>query len=366
VKIGIDARLTYYRVGGISTYIRRFVQALETLDTHNRYTIFHSRKTSESLVTRFKHATLWTPSHHRLERLALSAELLPHRLDIFHSPDFIPPRWGAKKYIITVHDLTFMHYPQYITSDSKRYYNDQIKIATQQATHIFSDSESTKQDMMSLLNVPSEKITVHRLGVDERFTVLDRDYIHPMLEGLGLPFGYILHVGTWEPRKNLIGLLRAYQALLKIYKDAPPIVLVGKEGWLFKELKQEIDTLKLDKHLIWKNNITDEQLPFVYNGAITCITTSFYEGFGLPALEGMACGIVPIVSNRSSLPEISGEVGLLINPDDILSITQALHHLLTNSQWREKESQKAIERAKLFRWDECAKTILNVYESLSH
>jgi glycosyltransferase involved in cell wall biosynthesis len=363
--IGIDARLTYYRVGGISTYIRRTIQTLESLDTSNRYTILHSRKASEDLSNVFARANLWTPAHHRLERLAMSWELRRHQLDILHSPDFIPPRSGAKRFVITVHDLTFLHYPQFITRESRRFYNNQIKTAVQQADKILSDSNSTKQDMVNMLGVPAEKITVHRLGVDERFSPLERDYIQPLLDELELPFGYILHVGTWEPRKNLIGLLKAYRALRSQLKDCPPIVLVGKKGWLFDQLKAEIDELGLDKHIIWHEKITDEQLPFVYNGASVCITASFYEGFGLPALEGMACGVIPIVSNRSSLPEVVGDVGLLVIPEDTDNIAQALYHALTDSAWRTEHRQRALARAQTFTWQACAEVVLNTYQSLA-
>ena len=161
----IDARLTYYRTGGISTYITRLVDTLERLDTVNRYTVFHSRKARESLVKRFEHARLWTPSHHRLERVALSVELLRHNLDVFHTTDFIPPQFGARRHIITVHDLTFLHYPQFLTDESRRYYNDQIGYAVEHADHILTDSTASKRDMIERLSVPESKITVHLLGV---------------------------------------------------------------------------------------------------------------------------------------------------------------------------------------------------------
>ncbi len=175
MHIGIDARLTYYRTGGISTYIMRLVEALERIDTANQYTVFRSRKMRDSLVTRFKHGSLWTPSHHRWERAALSAELLRFKLDIFHATDFIPPQFGARRHIITVHDLTFLHYPQFLTDESRHYYNDQIHYAVHHADHILTDSDSSKRDLVSMLGVPEDKITVHLLGVDESF--------HPLAAG---------------------------------------------------------------------------------------------------------------------------------------------------------------------------------------
>lgn len=361
-KIGIDARLTYYRDGGISTYIRRLVQALEKLDTINQYTIFHSRKDEKRLSDRFNRAALWTPAHHQIERVALSVELAWRGLDIFHSPDFIPPYRAAKRHIITVHDLTFLHYPQYLTADSRRYYNEQIAAACNHADHILSVSEATKRDLINMLNVPERKITVQPHGAGEQYRPMNKDESEPIRQALDLPQeGYILHVGTWEPRKNIIGLLKGYQVLLEKMPDVPPVVLVGRKGWLFEETKAEIEALGINQHILWRDTVSDEQLPAVYNMALVNTGVSHYEGFGMPALEGMACGTVPIVSNRSSLPEVVGDVGLLVNPDEPENIAEALEKSLTDSQWREEQSQKAIERAKLFTWENSARIALDVY-----
>ena len=164
--IGIDARLTHYRIGGISTYMKRIISALEQMRAKHDFTVFQSRKSKTALTKRFRSARLWTPPHHPLERAALSLELFPHQLDLIHSPDFIAPFRGAKRHIITVHDLSFIHYPEYITAASRRYYNGQIKASVKRADHILSDSEATKRDLIDILDVLSEKITVHPLGVD--------------------------------------------------------------------------------------------------------------------------------------------------------------------------------------------------------
>lgn len=359
--IGIDARLTYYRVGGISTYIRRLVQALENLDTENRYTVFHSRKATESLVKRFWRTSLWTPCHHRLERIALSVELARFRLDVLHSPDFIPPLHGARKHIITVHDLNFLHYPQFLTAESRRYYNGQIERAVQQADHILADSEATKNDLVNMLAVPSEKITVHMLGVDEQFKPLPPQTLVHYRQQLDLPDSYFLFVGTFEPRKNILGLLEAYRLLRERLPDAPSLVLAGNRGWLFDETMTKIDQMNLGKYIHWRENVSQEALPALYNMATALVTPSFYEGFGFPALEAMACGTVPIVSNRSSLPEVVGQVGLQIDPDDPAALADALQYLLTNSAWRETMRQAGLARAATFTWEHTARIALSVY-----
>ncbi|MEO8609754.1 MAG: glycosyltransferase family 1 protein [Chloroflexota bacterium] len=360
--IGIDTRLLYYRTGGISTYMRRLVMALENLDYDNRYTVFDSRKASESPAKRFERATLWTPCHHRLERISLSVELARCNLDVLHSPDFIPPLRGAKRHVITVHDLTFLHYPQYLTADSRRYYNGQILAATQRADHILADSEATKNDLIQMLNVPAEKITVHMLGVDERFHLLSSETRAQYQSQLGLPSEYILFVGTFEPRKNILGLLRAYQFLIEQLPDAPKLVLVGKRGWLFEETMAQIAAMRLGERVIWREDISDDLLPAVYNLASFLVMPSFYEGFGFPALEAMACGTVPIVSNRSSLPEVVGDVGVQVDPDDYSALATVMQHALTDNEWRDRMRHAGLERARLFTWDKTASIVREIYE----
>jgi glycosyltransferase involved in cell wall biosynthesis len=365
MKIGIDARLTYYRTGGISTYVVRLIQALERLDTQNRYTIFQNRKMRERLApARFDCAMLWTPAHHRLERLALSVELTRFNLDLLHSPDFIPPLRGGRRHVITVHDLTFLHYPQYLTSDSRRYYNDQITAAVRHADHILTDSESSKRDMVEMLAVPPEKATVHMLGVEESFKLLPPNALASYRQQLDLPAHFILFVGTFEPRKNIVGLLDAYKELLQRLPDAPPLVLAGKPGWLFDETKQQIEQMSLGDHVLWREQVAQDALPALYNMADVLVVPSFYEGFGLTALEAMACGTVPIVSNRSSLPEVVGEVGLQIDPDDPATLTAALHRALTDWEWLEANRKLGLQRAKTFTWENTAQIALSVYQAV--
>lgn len=362
--LGIDGRLLAYRTGGISTYTRQLITALDRLKPSHQITIGYSRKERAPLPVSFKRTSLWTPPHHRLERVALSLELTRHRFDVWHSPDFIPPQRGAHKHVITVHDLTFLHYPQYLTAEGRTYYNDQIKWAVEHADHILIVSEKTRQDLIELLQVPPEKMTVQPHGVNEQYRPFSPDEIKQAQQALNLPQGCILHVGTWEPRKNILGLLQGYRLLLESMPDAPPVVLVGRPGWLFEETRQKIEALKLGDKVIWRQDIDDAMLPAVYNLAAVIVSPSFYEGFGMPALEAMACGIVPIVSNRSSLPEVVGDVGLLIDPDNPQTIAAALHRLLTDSAWAAQQRTAAVERARLFTWDRSAQIALSVYEQV--
>lgn len=362
--IGIDARLTYYRTGGISTYVTHLVAALEGLDYANKYTIFHSRKACEVLPRRFRSARLWTPSHHRFERWALSTELVRHQLDVFHATDFIPPVFGARRMIATIHDLTFLHYPQFLTPESRRYYNGQIEYAVRRADHILTISEASKRDLIAMLDVPPRKITVHFLAADQAFKPLPDDETRAALKDLALPETYFLFVGTFEPRKNILGLVEAYRLLSDQFKDAPPLVIAGKPGWLFDETMAKINSFGLVNRVIFRENIPQAALPALYNRAVALILPSHYEGFGLPALEAMACGTVPIVSNRASLPEVVGDVGLLIDPDDSADIALAMRKILVDEAWRREMSERGLQRAAQFTWQKTAAIAQAVYETV--
>lgn len=360
--IGIDARLTHYRVGGISRYITALVSALEQLGPPHKFTLLQSRKAKGRLSARFGSASTWTPPHHALERAALSLELARHRFDLLHSPDFIAPLRGGKRHVITVHDLSFIHYPEYITAESRHYYNGQIEASVWRADHILAPSEATKADLVDILAVPGDKITVHPEGVEDQFKPLPDEHSRPVVEALGLPRCYLLAVGTMEPRKNLVGLARAYRELKLDYPDAPKLVMVGRPGWHFDQLMADLLDVGVNDDLIIRHDVTDAQLPALYNRALALIAPSFYEGFGLTALEAMACGTAPIVSRVSSLPEIVGDVGALIDPHDIGSIAAALSRALSDSHWREQQEAAALRQAARFRWSDTARIVLECYE----
>ena len=363
MRIGIDARLNAYREGGISEYTRHLIDSLAVLDTASDYRILHHAGSAASLIPagNFHRVNVYTPCHHRTERFVLSIEVARLRLDLLHSPDFIPPRFGAKRTVVTVHDLNFMYYPQFQTPDSLRYYNGNIRAAVRQADHILADSQATKDDLGNLLNVPADKVTVHTLGVNSIFQPLPGETVAEVKGRLGLPSTYLLFVGTFEPRKNLLGLVNAYHALCDALSDTPPLVIAGRRGWLYESIFQKVTELGLDKRIIWLEDPAFGDLPAVYNGAAALVLPSFYEGFGLTALEAMACGIPTVVSNRGSIPEVVGDVGLMIDPDRPESLVDGLRRILTDSDLRKRSRAAGIARARTFTWARTAEIALSVY-----
>jgi glycosyltransferase involved in cell wall biosynthesis len=362
MRIGIDARLIAYRAGGISTYVAQLVAALGRLHSEHTFIVLESRKAQGTITApEMRRAVVWTPPHHRLERIALSVELARLRLDVLHSTDFIPPLRGARRDVVSIHDLTFLHYPQHLTAESLRYYAGQIELAAAQADHILTISESSRRDIVAMLGVPADKVTVHLPGVDGRFRPLTPEAMAGWRAKLGLPERYFLCVGTFEPRKNIIGLLDAYALLRQRVTNAPPLLLAGSRGWLYDETLARIGQLGLEEAVQVRENLPGEALPALYNGATALMMPSFYEGFGLPPLEAMACGTLPIVSNRSSLPEVVGEVGALVEPEDARSIADAMQRALEDDAWREVQGAAGLRRAAGFRWDDAARIALAAY-----
>jgi glycosyltransferase involved in cell wall biosynthesis len=364
MRIGIDVRITYYTRGGISTYVLRLLRALAALDEETDYCVLHSRKDRRPPLPgpNLRPVACWTPAHHRWERWALGMEVARLGLDLLHSPDFIPPAFGYRRSVITVHDLNFLYYPQFLTAESRRYYNDQIAWAVSRADHVLADSHATKADLVSMLDVEPEKVTVVHLAADPTYSPLAEVEARKVVAKYGLEPGYLLFVGTLEPRKNLPGLLQAYRLLRDEGATRAPLVMVGGKGWLYDEIFERVETLHLVEHVRFLHGVPDEDLPGLYSAAGVSTTPSFYEGFGLPALEAMTFGTPVVVSDRASLPEVVGEAGLLVNPDDPEDIALALTRVLTDETLRVRMRERGLTQAARFTWDKAARETLEVYQ----
>ena len=364
MRIGIDARLVYYSRAGIGQYILRLVEALTSLDNvEDTFVLLQSRKDRTPIAnSRYcARASLWTPSHHRLEQLTLRLEIAPLHLDVLHSPDFIPPFRRNCKSVITIHDLAFLLYPHFLTKQSARYYG-QIDQAVRHTDHIIAVSDSTRRDTINLLGVPEQKITVIYEAAHPLFRPIDRQTARRHVrETFGLEEEYILFVSTIEPRKNLPGLLHAYRKLVDNYKRKEKLVLAGARGWLSEEVYTIADQLRLDDRVCFLGRVPSEQLVYLYNAASMLVHPSFYEGFGLPPLEAMTCGIPTIVSNTSALPEVVGDASILIDPHDIDGLTVAMWRVLTDDELRQALIVKGLKRAEMFSWQRAARETLAVY-----
>ena len=363
MRIGIDARLVYYSRAGITQYILRLIQGLAESNRENEFIILQSRKDKRIIVDKpnFKRVSLWTPSHHRFEQYALRVEISGLDLDVLHSPDFIPPFHRHCKSVITIHDLAFLLYPHFLTKESARYYG-QIDQAVKWTDHIIAVSESTKQDTIRLLGAPEHKITVIYESANPIYRpVNDQEALEQTKRKHHIAGDFILFVSTIEPRKNLPTLLKAYRQLLDSYKAKVKLAVVGRRGWLSEEVFTLVDKLKLTNDILFLDRVPVEDLLHLYNAAQLLVQPSFYEGFGLPPLEAMACGTPVVVSNVSSLPEVVGDAGLLVDPEDVSELTVAIWRVLTDEALRADLIAKGFKRAQCFSWEKTALQTLELY-----
>nr|HID13042.1 glycosyltransferase family 1 protein [Anaerolineae bacterium] len=262
------------------------------------------------------------------------------------------------------HDLNFLYYPQFLTVESHRYYNRQIEWAVRRADHILADSCATKSDLTSLLDVPPEKVTVVYLAADSAFHPLPEAEARRVAARYGLEPGYLLFVGTLEPRKNLPGLLQAYRLLLNAEVTTAPLVLVGGKGWLYDEVFEHIEVLHLTERVRFLHEVSEADLPGLYSAARVLAMPSFYEGFGLPALEAMACGTPVVVSNRGSLPEVVGEAGMQVNPEEPEAIAEGLAAVLGDPDLWARLREAGLARVARFTWEETARKTLATYRKV--
>jgi len=368
MRIGVDARLMHHQPsGGISRYTWHLLNALAEIDNDNEFVVFQHRNHGEPLIDHpaFRRATLYAPAHTRLEQVMLPVELLPHRLDLLHSTDFIPPLRSPAPTVITVHDLAFLHWPHFVTKDSAAYYG-QIDRAVSRAQHMIVPSESTRRDLIGMLGVPDDKISVIYEAAHPSFAPLPLEETRQTVtDKFRLPQSYIFAVGTIEPRKNLNGLLQAFRILKDRYNVSDVgLVIAGGKGWLYDETLETLETLNLKDSTHLLGRVSDEDLHKLYVGARCHIHVAYYEGFGLPPLEAMACGTPTIVSNVSSLPEVVNDAALLVDPRNWEEIAVALHRLLTDDDLHAELRRKGLQRARGFSWTKAARQTLDVYRTV--
>ncbi len=367
MRIGIDARLTHYRSAGISRYTLQLIKALAKLRSGDEFTVLQSYHSRAPLVTEdgFETRRILTPSHHRLEQITLPLEVSFLKLDLLHSPDFIPPLRAKCKSIITVHDLNFMLYPHFMTKESARYYG-QIDQAVRRADAIIAVSNATKQDTVRLLGVDEKRIAVIYEAASSYFQPMDRrDAKRRIAHRFGVDSDFLLFVSTIEPRKNIPNLLRAYRLLLDEYHTDVSLVLAGAKGWLFEDVFRLVTELDLEGKVRFLGRVSTEELLWLYNAARALVAPSFYEGFGLTPLEAMACGTPVVVSDVSSLPEIVADAGLTAPPDDPEAIAAATWRLLSDEALWASLSDKGLRRAACFSWDKAAEQTLALYHSVA-
>lgn len=367
MRIAIDAS-TISTQGGPRTYVLGLLEALLKLDRENSYTVFYNDPSHLGRFPRAREIVL--PGTTPLARLWREHRLLPaacrrERIDLLHCPKSAVPFRSPCPVVVTLHDLIPLKHPETEKFAARLYWRLQIPIAARRSDFIITDSEHARSEIMADFSVEPGRIRAIMLGFDPAMTEKrDSTAREGILAQYDLPDDYILYVGTIQPRKNLATLIEAFH-LLKQQRDIPhKLVIVGRKGWLYDQLFTRISELGLDGEIRFTGFVPDQELPYIYDRASVFVYLSLFEGFGLPPLEAMACGVPVITSNTTSLPEVVGSAGITVPPLDVVQVSQALHRVLRDDALRTAMKHKGLERARLFSWENAARETLQVYESV--
>lgn len=368
MKIFIDARMIYK--SGIGRYMREILKNIATLE---KDTIFYLAGNSNEIKKFVSSNEVFKERNHIIDydvpiyslKEPLSGSILNYKyrksIDVFFSPHYNAPFYLPENSVITIHDLIHFKFPQYFGSLKVKFAKIVLGNGVKKAKSIIVDSNSTARDLKSMFPDSGNKIEVVHVGVSKSFSVLDNRKVADFKRKNKLN-NYILYVGNKKPHKNLQGLAEAYIDVKKTFKDLK-LVIIGKK---FKDLdirdmfKNEADLTDV----IELENIPDNEIVYYYNGASAFVFPSFYEGFGLPPLEAMACGCPVIVSDTSSLPEICGDGAYYVNPESINSIAKGIYDVLSDENLQKSLISKGLKRTNLFNWEKAAKKTINIFKEL--
>ena len=374
MHIGIDAHAIGAQQGGNETYIRGLIRALAEIDDRNRYTIYLAEAGAaaewrEAFASRHKNFEIrLLPKPTPLIRVPvfLAYELWRRPVDVLHVQYTAPP-FCRVPVVATIHDLAFEHMPETFTRRGSFQLKLTVRRTAQRAVRIATVSEYSRQDLLRTYQLSPEKVAVTYNGVDSYFTAeASPNEVADIRQRFGISRNYLLAVGSLQPRKNLIRLIRAYAKLRSENENfTPQLVIVGRKLWLADEIFAEVrqrhaDYLGADD-VILTGYASDQDLPKLYRQATAFVYPSLFEGFGLPPVEAMACGTPVVTSNVSSLPEVTGDAALLVDPLDQSSIESALLKIVGDEALRARLREQGIQQAKRFTWREAAEKTLQLY-----
>lgn len=367
MKIGVDIRvLARGARTGVEEYVINLLSHLLPLEPSINYLLFYNAYRKVDLDYPWLDLNNVTLKDFKIPNRPLffltrylnqpKIDKLLKGIDIYFNPHFFNAPVKNCRKVITFHDLSFIRYPEYF-SLRKRFWQKFLinaKREAREADKIIAVSESTKDDLINLFKIKQEKIKVIYSGVSEQFKPIQK-----IKKNYHLPERFILYFGTIEPRKNITGLIKAFELL----KDKEiKLVIAGAKGWLYQDIFKTASNSKRRNDIFFTGFVREEDKPYLYNLAELFVYPSFFEGFGFPPLEAMACGIPTIVSNTSSLPEVVEKAGIMVNPYDIDEMAWAMEMVLSDRGLKERMEKEGIEQAKKFDWNKTAKETLELFK----
>lgn len=368
--IGIDAsRAAGTRRTGTETYSLELIKALARLASADcRLRLYTPRPPQPTDWPASAHVeTRLIPWPRLWTHLRLAAELRQHPPDGLFVPAHVLPLYCPVPAVVTVHDVGYRHYPQAHRPFDRWYLDWTTRRHSRVAHHIIADSIATKQDLVDFYGVEPERVTVVYLGRDETLArVTDGQIIAQTKARYHIRGDYLLYLGTLHPRKNLLRLLEAFRiAISSLQNEDLKLVIAGKQGWLYNEIYERVQRLGLMERVIFPGFIAAEAKAALLSGALAYVFPSLYEGFGLPVLEAMACGVPVLTGNRSSLPEVAGTAALLVDPHNTAKIADGLIQLITKAEVRHRLIEQGYRQVERFSWQKAATQVWAVLERVT-
>ena len=374
MKAALNASQLLSPLTGIGQYTLNLARALGALDKVALEFFYASEwsrelKASPSRKIGFLKPLVkrWLPFPYELSRMVQQRQFTlgvnRSKPDLYHEPSFLPFRFDGPT-VITVHDLSWVRFPEMHPPARVRIMNKLMPAAVERAGHILVDSEFVRAEVIGHYGVHPSRATTTPLAPRDVFRPRTREQRCATLARFGLTdASYFLCVGTLEPRKNIEVALRAHAQLTEPLRRRFPLVLVGMQGWLTSRLEHEMSAPAQRGELVTAGYVADEELADLYSGGCALLYPSIYEGFGLPPLEAMACGAPVIISNASSLPEVGGVAAIMHDPYDVDALGRAMLHLIDDPQYRAERSAASLVQATQFSWERTARETLTVYQN---
>ena len=375
MRVGIIGHLlsfeASYRQAGVSRYTEALLRELPDLAPQDTFVVFTGKQRAPA-ERRFDARLQWVHANLATERPATRIAweqtvgmtvARRHDLDLVHAPVNVTPLLTGAPRVVTVHDLAFHLFPEQYPGAKQRYLRAMTRASVRRATRVIAVSESTRRDIIRLYGADPERVVTVPNGVGPEFGPLPDDDVNTFRRAEGLPKRFILFLGTLQPRKNLETLLRAYARVAA--QTGWELVVAGAEGWGTEPMFAAVRELGLADKVRFVGYVAPERLPLWYNAAGILAYPSFYEGFGLPALEAMACGTAVIAADNSALPEVVGDAGCLVGARDIDGFAHAIATLARDDDFRARLGARGARRAAQYTWRRTAELTLRVYEDAS-
>ena len=376
MRIGLDGKVLTLRAGGIGRYAINLTRAMLAEAAARgglEFVIFTGPQTSRAVMEEFRglcdERFLAAKSSLLRSIVHIPRALRRMRIDVFHGMDHVGIPFAGKtgRCVVTVHDVIPLVLPHTFTRRHRLVVRTALARVRRQADLVVVPSRAVQRDVVRYLRVPEDRVAVTPHGCEARFNPAADDVAAAAAAArYGLPARYLLAVGTLEPRKNLTTLLRAF-ARLRDRSEVDPalgLVIAGARGWLDDPIFRTVQSLGLEDAVRFPGFVDDDDLPALYRGAELVVFPSLYEGFGLPLLEAMACGVPVVASNTSALPEVAGGAAMLVDPLDIDAMAQAIARVLDDEALRARLREDGLARAAQFSWDVAACRMLDAYASL--